>query len=226
MSVEIETAVTFNVFGRNCHPDRIFCNYRDSTSVRPDCCKGKSQDFFKKNLVSNVGEAGCKGKLCFPWYKSRKGEKVSPNVMSNYASQNVCNPSKKRKHIFFPMNPEVRSSSSKFDHREFYEDKKRRSTAIMVLKPQNVWSGQCHWLSWKRVLIWSHRTTYFFPLLRSLELIPSLGIVRDVEGMVSRGLVGIVATLDHEGVGLAADHVDLGDEETVNVPSNAPANMT
>lgn len=44
--------------------------------------------------------------------------------------------------------------------------------------------------------------------------------------MVSRGLVGIVATLDHEGVGLAADHVDLGDEETVNVPSNAPANMT
>ena len=43
--------------------------------------------------------------------------------------------------------------------------------------------------------------------------------------MVAGGELLVIATLHHEGVGLAPDHVYLGYEEAVDVPSNAPANM-
>ena len=59
-----------------------------------------------------------------------------------------------------------------------------------------------------------------------LELIASLLVVSDVEGVVASRELLVVPALHHEGVGLAPHHVDLRYEETVDVPSNAPANMT
>ena len=44
--------------------------------------------------------------------------------------------------------------------------------------------------------------------------------------MVTLGPVWVVASLYDEGVGLAAHHVDLRDEETVDVPGDAPPYVT
>ncbi len=59
-----------------------------------------------------------------------------------------------------------------------------------------------------------------------LILVSTLLVVRDVERVVGGRAVGIVAALDHERVRLAPDHVNLRDQETIDVPGNAPANMT
>ena len=63
------------------------------------------------------------------------------------------------------------------------------------------------------------------PLLLAHELVPPLRVVRDVERVVVGRPVRVRAALDHEGVRLAADHRDLGDEEAVDVPGDAPADV-
>ena len=59
-----------------------------------------------------------------------------------------------------------------------------------------------------------------------LELVASLLVVSDVEGVVASGELLVVPALHHEGVGLAPHHVDLRYEETVDVPSYAPADVS
>ena len=56
-------------------------------------------------------------------------------------------------------------------------------------------------------------------------LIPPLWIIRDVEGVVASSKLFVIASLHHKCVGLPSDHIDLRDEEAIDVPSNAPANM-
>ena len=63
------------------------------------------------------------------------------------------------------------------------------------------------------------------PFSLRLELVSSLWIVRDVERMIACRELLVVPALHHEGVSLASHHVDLGDEEAVNVPGDAPANV-
>ena len=59
-----------------------------------------------------------------------------------------------------------------------------------------------------------------------LELISPLRIVRDVERMIASRELLVIPALHHEGVSLASHHVDLRYEEAVNVPGDAPANVT
>ena len=66
---------------------------------------------------------------------------------------------------------------------------------------------------------------YLSPLFCRLELVSTLGIIRDVERMVGCRAAIVLAALDDEGVGLAPDHGHLGDEEAVDVPRDAPADM-
>ena len=56
-------------------------------------------------------------------------------------------------------------------------------------------------------------------------LIPALGVIRDVEGVVAGSELLVIAPLHHKGVGLAPDHIDLWDEETIDVPGDAPAHV-
>ena len=58
-----------------------------------------------------------------------------------------------------------------------------------------------------------------------LELVASLLVVSDVEGVVGGRLTGVVAALDDERVGLAPHDVDLGDHEAVDVPRDAPSHV-
>lgn len=67
--------------------------------------------------------------------------------------------------------------------------------------------------------------SYLFLSIRLME-IPSDGVIGDVEGMVPRGHVGVGPTLHHECVLLAADHVDLRDQQPIDVPGDAPAHVT
>ena len=67
---------------------------------------------------------------------------------------------------------------------------------------------------------------YLLPLLGSLELVSALGVVGDVERVVGGRRVRVLSALDDEGVGFAPDYVNLGNEETVDVPRNAPADVT
>lgn len=61
---------------------------------------------------------------------------------------------------------------------------------------------------------------------RCLECIASLRVISDIEGVVTLRSVRVVAALHHEGVGLATHHMDLWDEEAVDVPGNPPANVS
>lgn len=56
--------------------------------------------------------------------------------------------------------------------------------------------------------------------------IPSHGVVADVEGVISRGYVRVGTALDNECILLAADNVNLGDEQPVDVPGDAPSHVT
>ena len=56
-------------------------------------------------------------------------------------------------------------------------------------------------------------------------LIPALWIIRDVEGMIASSKLFVITPLHHKCVGLPSDHIDLRDEESIDVPSNAPADM-
>ena len=67
---------------------------------------------------------------------------------------------------------------------------------------------------------------YLVFLFLCLELISSLWIIRDVEWMVACWRVGVEATLDDKVVGLTPHHVDLGNEKPVDVPGNAPSDVT
>ena len=67
---------------------------------------------------------------------------------------------------------------------------------------------------------------YLLPLLGSLELVSAFGVVGDVERVVGGRRVRVLSALDDEGVGFAPDYVNLGNEETVDVPRNAPADVT
>lgn len=60
-------------------------------------------------------------------------------------------------------------------------------------------------------------------LLIILVVVSSNWIIGDVEGMVARRHRRVVASFHHERVLPAADHVDLGDEEPVDVPGDTPA---
>lgn len=51
-------------------------------------------------------------------------------------------------------------------------------------------------------------------------------IIANVEGMILGGYVRIVATLDNERIGLAPHHMNLGNEQTIDVPRDAPADVT
>lgn len=50
-------------------------------------------------------------------------------------------------------------------------------------------------------------------------------IIANVEGMIFGGYVGIVATLHDERIGLASHHMNLGNEQTIDVPRDAPADV-
>lgn len=50
-------------------------------------------------------------------------------------------------------------------------------------------------------------------------------VVSDVERMVVSRSVWIVAALDDESVGFVAHDVDFGDQETVDVPRDAPTDV-
>mgnify|MGYP007048355278 CR=1 FL=1 len=56
-------------------------------------------------------------------------------------------------------------------------------------------------------------------------LIAALWVISDVEGMVARSKLLVITALHHKGVGLPPDHIDLRDEQTVDVPGNAPAHV-
>jgi len=56
------------------------------------------------------------------------------------------------------------------------------------------------------------------PLGPGLEFVAPLRVVRDVEGVVPCRKLWVVPALDHEGVGLPPHHVDLGDQQPVDVP--------
>ena len=43
--------------------------------------------------------------------------------------------------------------------------------------------------------------------------------------MLARSKLLVIAPLHHKGVGLPSDHIDLRDEEAIDVPGNAPADM-
>lgn len=62
-------------------------------------------------------------------------------------------------------------------------------------------------------------------LVRTLVDISSHGVVGDVEGVVLGRDAGVQPALHHKRVGLAAHHVDLRDEKTIDVVGYAPANV-
>ena len=44
--------------------------------------------------------------------------------------------------------------------------------------------------------------------------------------MVSRGGVGVVTALNYKCVGLTPNHIDFGDQQTIDIPGNSPTNVT
>jgi hypothetical protein len=70
-----------------------------------------------------------------------------------------------------------------------------------------------------------HKLSHLSPLRFVLELVASLGVVGDVERVVGGRGVGVVAALNDKRVGLAANDVDLGNHEAVDVPRDAPAHV-
>lgn len=52
------------------------------------------------------------------------------------------------------------------------------------------------------------------------------GVIANVEGMILGGYVRIVAALHNKGVGLSSYHMNLGNQQTVNVPGDTPAHVT
>ena len=62
-------------------------------------------------------------------------------------------------------------------------------------------------------------------LLIGLVEVPADGVVGDVEGMVPRRHLRVGASLHHERVLAAAHHVDLRDQQPVDVPRDAPAHV-
>lgn len=56
--------------------------------------------------------------------------------------------------------------------------------------------------------------------------ITALGVVGDVEGVEFDGVFGVIACLDDESISFATNDGDLGDQETIHVPGDAPANST
>lgn len=69
-------------------------------------------------------------------------------------------------------------------------------------------------------------TPAYLLLLFALMLVATDRIIAYVEGMILGGYVGIVATLHDERIGLAPHHMNLGNEQTIDVPRNAPADVT
>lgn len=69
-------------------------------------------------------------------------------------------------------------------------------------------------------------TTAYLLLLFALVLVATDRIIAYVEGMILGGYVGIVATLHDERVRLAPHHMNLRNEQTIDVPRDAPADVT
>lgn len=57
-------------------------------------------------------------------------------------------------------------------------------------------------------------------------MVSAHGVVGYVEGVVLGRHGGVYPAFGDERVLLAADHVDLGDQQTVDVPRDAPAYVT
>lgn len=80
-------------------------------------------------------------------------------------------------------------------------------------------------MSFLRHFISSARCSHLL-LLLALVLISTDSIIAYVEGMILGWYIRIVASLHDERVGLASHHMNLGNEQTIDIPGDAPAHMT
>ena len=64
--------------------------------------------------------------------------------------------------------------------------------------------------------------TYRF-LDRCFEFVTTLRVVRNVEWMITRRTIGILATFDNKSVSLATNDGHFGNEKSVDEPGNTPA---
>ena len=67
---------------------------------------------------------------------------------------------------------------------------------------------------------------YLVLLGKALMLEAPLRVIRYVKGVVSRRLVRVKPALYHKSIRFSTDNMDLGDQQTVDIPSDSPTHST